>query len=147
MAFRRPCASDFKSRFDRDFGFSADQTDMEHVRDVDICRAFNQAEINFNEGLFGTLQTFTEAFMLLSAHFLCVNLLNSSQGLGGAGTWLTNSKAVGNVTESFSIPDKILRDPFLAMYSKTSYGMTYLQLIMPLLVGNVMALHRESLAV
>ena len=129
----------FKSRFDRDFAFAGpdSQTDMTRVRDKDITVAFTQAAANFNEALISSQAQFDEMFALLSAHFLCVNMLAASQGLGGQSQWLTNSKAVGNVSEGFTTPDIVTRSPFLAAFSKTMYGMTYLQLILPLLVGNV----------
>lgn len=132
-----PTVDDFKDRFDRDFGFAEDQTDMTRVRDVDVERALVQAGVNFNDALWASQETFLEARLLLAAHFLCQNLLASTQGLGGSAQWLTNSKAVGPLTESFSIPERILRSPFLAAISKTLYGSLYLQLLTPLLVGNV----------
>lgn len=144
MAFTAPTVADFKSRFDRDFAYSADQSDVTKVRDKDINTAFGQAGLNFNPGLFAAQAGYAEAFLLLTAHFLCTNLLASSQGLGGAGEWLVNQKAVGNVSASFDIPDRIKRSPFLSAISKTSYGMTYLNVITPLLVGNVAGLCRQA---
>jgi len=136
MPYVLPSVADFKSRFDRDFGFSTDQTDVSRVRDKDVTIAYTQARANFNEGLFANQSTFSECQMLLAAHYLCTNLLASSQGLGGSAQWLTNAKAVGNVSEGFTVPDRILRSPTLSAYSKTLYGMTYLSIISPLLVGN-----------
>lgn len=140
MPFTNPTVADFKSRFDRDFLYSIDQTDVKGVRDKDINLAYTQTGLNFNPGLFAAQDGFQEAFLLLSAHFLCTNLLNSSQGLGGQGEWLINQKAVGNVSASFTIPDRIAKSPFLSAIAKTSYGMTYLNIISPLLVGNMMGL-------
>lgn len=138
MAYTVPTAADFKTRFDRDFPFAAaDQTDMEKVRDTDIDRALTQAGVNFNDALWSSQAVFSEARLLVAAHFLCVNLLNSSQGLGGTAQWLTASKSVGNVAESFAIPERISRSPSLSIYSKTTYGMTYLSLLAPLINGNV----------
>ena len=137
MSYTQPAVTDFKSRFDRDFGYAADQSDMTLVRDKDINTAFGQTVANFNAGLFPSQALYTEAFLLLSAHYLCMNLLASSQGLAGSAQWLTNSKAVGNVSEGFAIPERIMRSPFLSIYSRTLYGMNYLSIIAPLLVGNV----------
>lgn len=144
MAYVPPTAAEFKSRFDRDFAYSADQMDMTRVRTVDITRAFTQAGANFNVGLFASQATYAEAFLLLSAHYLVVNLTASSQGLGGAAQWTTASKSVGNVAESFAIPDFINRSPFLSQLSKTSYGMAYLQIILPLLAGNVVCVEGDT---
>jgi hypothetical protein len=137
VAYTQPTIANFKTRFDRDFAYAVDQTDMAKVRDADITIGLTQASANFNPNLFASQAVFTEAFLLLTAHFLCVNLLASSQGLGGSAQWLTSSKAVGNVSESFAVPERILHSPFLAALSKTVYGMTYLTIISPLLVGNV----------
>lgn len=137
MPYIVPTSVAFKDRFDRDFAFSTDQTDMTKVRDKDINTAFTQAGANFNEALFASQATYQEAFLQLTAHFLTTNMLAASQGLGGSFQWLTNSKAVGNVSESFAVPERISRSPWLASLSKTLYGSTYLSLILPLLVGNV----------
>lgn len=137
MAYTPPTVAEFKARFDRDFAFSADQSDMERVRDTDITRGLTSASVNFNEGLWESQTIYAEAYLLLAAHYLVTNLLNSSQGLGSQANWLTNSKAVLNMSESFAIPDRIARSPILAIYSKTGYGMSYLSLIMLRLVGNV----------
>ena len=139
MSYVTPSVSDFKSRFDRDFPFPSDQSDMSKVRDKDITLALTQAGANFNPGLFENQAIYSEAFLLLAAHYLCTNLLASSQGIGGAGQWLTNSKSVGNVSEAYTIPDRILRSPTLSLFSKTIYGCQYLSIIAVRLVGNFMA--------
>lgn len=143
MSFTPPTLADFKSRFDRDFAYSADQSDMTKVRDKDITTAFTNAAANFNENLFANQATYAEAFLLLTAHFLCKNILASTQGLGGAGQWLTNTKAIGPLSEGFTIPDRIAKSPFLAALSKTAYGFAYLEQITPLLIGNVVGIRRE----
>ena len=144
MSYVPPTLADFKARFDRDFAFASDQTDKSMVRDADITIAFTQAAANFNVGLFANQATYAEASLLLTAHYLCQNLLASSQGLAGSAQWLTNSKAVGNVSEGFSIPERILRSPILSIYSRTLYGMTYLSIIAPLLVGNVQLVRGDT---
>lgn len=137
MSYTPPTVADFKSRFDRDFAYSAAESDLTKVRVKDINTAFVQAAANFNEALFASQATYAESFLLLSAHFLVVNITASSQGLGGASQWTTQSKGAGNLQESFAIPPRIMRSPFLSQLSKTTYGMTYLQIILPLLSGNV----------
>jgi hypothetical protein len=137
MSYIAPSLSDFKERFDRDFAFAANQTDMTRVRDKDITIAVTQAAANFNVGLFANQDTYAEAFQLLTAHYLCINMLAASQGLGGSMQWLTSSKAVGNVSESYAVPEWVLRSRLLGIYAKTSYGMAYLSIVGPLLVGNV----------
>jgi Protein of unknown function (DUF4054) len=140
VAYTAPTVADFKSRFDRDFPFALDQSDMSKVRDKDITTALGQAAALDNPDLWGDQATYAEVYLLRTAHNLCVNLLASSQGLGGSGQWLTNSKAVGNVNESYSIPERILRSPTLSLYSKTTYGCQFLSLIALRIAGNVMGI-------
>jgi hypothetical protein len=136
VAYTSPTVADFKARFDRDFAYSGDQSDMSRVRDVDITRGFTGAGMNFNEALWPTQAAYAEAFLLLSAHFLCVNILNSSQGLGSQSTWLLSQKHVSSVGGSFAIPEQVREDPFLSRLATTGYGAEYLFILAPLLVGN-----------
>ncbi len=137
MAWTAPTLAEFKARFDRDFAFAVEATDRTRVRDTDITRAITQATTHINHALWIDQASYTEAALLLVAHFLCQNLLASSQGLGGTGSWLTNAKAASNLSESFAIPDRIMKSPVLAMYSRTLYGQLYLQMVMPFLTGHV----------
>ena len=147
MPYVPPTVADFKARFRRDFPFTGDQTDLTKVDDQDVTLALGQALINWNDGMWETQAVYSEANLLLSAHFLCQNLLASSQGVRGQGEWLANSKAVGNLSVNFSIPQSILDDPFLANLSKTTYGCQYLGLIAPRIIGNMFAVYRQDHAV
>jgi hypothetical protein len=123
-----------------------DDTDTEKVTDYDIARAFTAAmQFNFTEGLFGTQAAFVWAYNLLAAHYLCETVIAGGTGLSGQSTWLTNSKTVGNVTESYTIPDRILKSPFLSKLSKTTYGAQFLELVSPQLIGNFQSFHRDTL--
>lgn len=135
MPFDLPVVADFKDAFDRDFPFDADMN--LGVRDKDITTAISDASYACNQDLFPDQTTFTRAFLLLTAHSLVVNLRNSSQGLSGGFSWLTGSKGVGSVSESYSIPDQILQNPYLGLLAKTSYGARYLEMIVPFLSGNI----------
>lgn len=135
--FSAVTVSEFKTRFDRDFSYAVDQTDMSRVRDVDITRALASAGMNFNEALWLNQANFAEAYLLLAAHFLCVNLLNSSQGLGSQSTWLLSQKHASSVGAANAIPEQVCEDPFLSRLATTGYGAEYLFLLAPLLVGNV----------
>ena len=123
-----------------------DNTDTEKVSDFDIAAAQAKAlAFNMTQGLFASQQAFTLAYGLLSAHYLCESLLASGTGLGGKAEWLSNSKAVGNVSESYSIPDRVLRSPYLSKLSKTTYGAQFLELVSPQLIGNMGTFHRRGL--
>ena len=129
-----PTVEDFKAQFTRDFPFG---TSTDTVMDADIVKAINQADFNINESLFSTQENFSLAYNYLAAHYLVLNLKNSTQGLAGVYTWLESSKSVGSVSQVHLVPPKILNNPIFAMISKTSYGAMYLELIMPKLVGNM----------
>lgn len=123
-----------------------DNTISERVTDFDLARAFNAAEaFNFTRNLSGSQAAFTFAYNLLAAHYLCSMLQASGAGLGGKADWLVNGRAVGNVSENYSIPDRVLSSPFLSKLSKTTYGAQFLELVSPQLIGNYQSFHRPTL--
>jgi len=75
------------------------------VCDLDITNAYAESCINFNSALFGDDQDRILAYLYLSAHFI-VNDLNAGGTSGGnVDAGLVNSKSVGNVSVSSTIPD------------------------------------------
>jgi len=131
-----PTESSFKAHFARDFNYGSTDTT---VMDSDITKAISEAAVNFNESLWESQAVFTIAYLYLTAHYLVTDLRASSQGIAGSYSWLTGSKSVGSVSEGFSIPQKILDNPHLAMLSKTNYGARYLELVTPRLIGHVIS--------
>ena len=85
------------------------------------------------------------AYCLLAAHYLCENAQADGAGLAGQSEWVRNAKTVGDVTDSFSIPERVLKSPFLSKISKTTYGSKFLELVSPSLVGNFQSYHRCTL--
>lgn len=132
--YLNPTVDDFKAYFTRDFPFG---TTTEQVMDSDITKAISMAAVNFNPALFGTQANYTLCFLLLTAHFLIMNLRASSQGISGQYSWLENSKSVGSVSQGLSIPDRIMANPYFAMLTKTTYGAEFLFLILPQLTGQM----------
>lgn len=126
-------------------GGAGDDTNLDLVIDDDIRQAQADAGMNVNPDLFSNDVDWTRAFNYLTAHCLVEKLLAAGEGLASQYNWLTSSKTVGDVSESFEIPDQIKDSPFLAALSKTRYGALYLQIISPLLIGNVMTTFRQSL--
>lgn len=110
-----------------------------YVQDDDITRAFAEADIAFNQSLFGTDAQITLGFLYLAAHFLCNDLKAAFGGVNGTGAFPMSGRSVGSVSESYSIPIAYSENPIFAMYTQTSYGMKYLMLILPRLTGNVVA--------
>lgn len=138
---------DFKSLFFRDFqylpsdpsGLSPDQK-LKYVWDQDITRAFSEARILFNQGLFGTDDQIKMAFLYLAAHYLVTDLKTAASGSGGGGgAGVLTGRTVGNVSESYEVPQAYKDNPAFALLSRTGYGLKYLSLVIPRLVGNVAA--------
>jgi hypothetical protein len=136
VAYTNPTKVDFKAYFTRDFQYAADQTDPTKVLDADIDKAINLAALNINQALFSSQAEYTIEFLWLTAHYLCNDLMTSSQGINGSFPWLTESKIVGSVSESFSIPDTIKKNPYYTFLATTRYGTHYLANIIPRLIGN-----------
>lgn len=135
--FSNPSVADFKSYFDRDFPFGEDiETE---IRDQDISKAFTMTNVNFSQCLWADQGSYTVGYLLLSAHYLVMNIRASSQGINGQFNFLQNSKAVGSVSEGFAIPQRVLDNPDWAVLMKTNYGAQYLQLILPQLAGQMFA--------
>jgi hypothetical protein len=143
MAFANPSVADFKAYFDRDFPYG---TDIEtEVRDQDIAKGFQQANMNVSQRFFSDQSGYNIGYLLLSAHFMVMNLRSSSQGLNGQFSFLEQSKNVGAVSQSFAIPQRILDNAFFSMLMKTNYGAMYMQLILPQLVGNAFVVYGTTL--
>lgn len=135
MSFENPSVQNFKDFFTRDFPYGTDPNTS--VLDSDITKAFTFTNVNFSQDLFGDQGSYNAGYLLLSAHFLVMNLRASSQGLNGQFNFLQQSKSVASVSESFGIPQRVLDNPEWAMLCKTNYGAQYLQMILPQLGGQV----------
>ena len=130
--------NDFRGWFSRDFPYSNDG-DLTGVTSTDIKKAFVEASMNFNPSLFETDNDKKLGFLYLAAHYLCIDLQNSSQGINGKYEGMMASKSVGSVSVGYTIPTWLLEHPFYSLLSQTKYGMKYLSLIIPVLVGNIAA--------
>lgn len=135
MTFINPTIADFVSYFNRDFPYGTDPSTS--VLDTDIAKAYGQVNFAINQGLFTKQENYTLGYLWLAAHWLVVDLRASSQGISGRYNWLEASKSVGNVSSSYSIPQRILDNPTFAMLSQTQYGAKYLQLLLPALAGQI----------
>lgn len=135
MGFTNPAVQDFKNFFTRDFPYGTDPNVA--ILDDDIAKAFTFANPNINPALFGDQGSYTTAYLLLSAHYLVMNIRSSSQGISGQFSFLQQSKSVASVAESFAIPQRILDNPALAIFCKTNYGAQYVQFILPQLTGQI----------
>jgi hypothetical protein len=133
MSYTSPTVAQFKAQFTRDFPFGTDP--QVAVLDTDIGTAITLTDYNINQGLWPDQTSFNLGFLYLTAHYLTMNLRNSSQGLNGQFNFLQQNKSVSQVAEAFGIPQRILDNPLLSMLCKTNYGAMYLQLVLPQLTG------------
>lgn len=131
--YLNPTIVEFKSYFDRDFPFGTDPETS--VLDSDIGKAYGLVNMTINPALFCNQADYTIGYLYLAAHYLCMNLMASSQGMNGQFNFLEQSKSVGSVSQSFAIPQRVLDNPDWSILLKTNYGAQYMQLILPLLCG------------
>lgn len=131
--------ADFKSYFARDFRYVPTQVGCpaEGVMDSDIEKALSEASQQINVSLFCQDSIAQTAYLYLSAHCLVENIQMSAQGLDSVSSWTANNRSVGSVSEGYQVPDWVSKDPYLSGFASTRYGQRYLQIIRPLLVGNV----------
>lgn len=139
MAFVNPSVDDFKSFFTRDFPYGTDPNTS--ILDSDITKAFTFVNVNMNQDLFGDQGSYNIGYLLLSAHYLVMNIRSSSQGINGQFSFLEQSKSVGQVSQTFAIPQRVLDNPDWAILMKTNYGAQFIQLVLPQLAGNIFAVY------
>lgn len=106
------------------------------VSDLDITNAYEEACVTFNSSLFTSDEDMVLAYLYLTAHYL-VNDLNAGGQNGSGNIGLANSRSVGNVSESYSIPQPYLDSIVFSFYTKSSYGLKYLNMVVPRLKGNM----------
>jgi len=150
--------ADFKVQFSRDFHYGVG---LDTVRDIDIQAGLNMASTVYNPALFdttsvGVIPNLTSealmAYLYASAHFMVLSLqaagglsaVSKYQGVNSQGEGIVSGKGVGGVNVSFSWPSTIVDNPALFQFTKTSYGQSYLQILMLKLVGNVQVVAGET---
>lgn len=124
----------FKAWFYRDFPYS-DYEALDGITNKDIRKAFDEASFVFNPDLF-TEKEKPIAFMYLAAHYLVIDLKNSSTGLKGVFNGLMSSKSVGSVSVGYTMPAWITDNPLYSLIAQTPYGVKYLSLVIARCVGN-----------
>lgn len=115
------------------------------ISDLDINNAFAEACVTFNEALFTNDDNLKLGFLYLSAHYLVHDL--NANGLSGAGQiGIVSSRSVGSVSEGFSIPQAFLDKPIYSFYVRSTYGIKYLNMVLPRLAGNVVSIEGATIA-
>ena len=128
---------DFKAHFFRDFKYGTMSEGCGIVTDEDLDKAFFEAKINFNAGLWDTQEQLKLALLYATAHYLVCDLQMAKEGVDSSSAFPVNSRSVGSVSESYTIPDWVSKSPYLSFFASTRYGLKYCSLIRPRLVGNV----------
>jgi hypothetical protein len=109
-----------------------------YVLDSDVEAAFAEAKVTFNQSLFSTDDEIKLGFLYLAAHYLSNDLKAAMGGATGGGfAGLLTSRSVGNVAESYGIPQAYMNDPILSFLTGSPFGLKYLSMVLPLLRGNV----------
>lgn len=137
MPWAEPTVSEFKDYFARDFNYAPtnDATNLSYVTDTDITKAINVASMTFNKGLFSKDEYTTIAFLYLAAYFLVSTIQTSAQGLSSQSNFPISSKNAGPLSISYAIPERYTKDPIVQPYTMNGYGMRYLSLVLPRIVG------------
>lgn len=117
-----------------------------YVADDDITKAFAEALISFNQGLIpgppppiDPNANIKLAFLYLTAHFLVNDLNTSMAGINSTGAFPMTARTVGSVSESYQVPTAFIDSPILAAYTTSRYGLKYLNMILPNMTGNMVA--------
>lgn len=129
----------FKAQFERDFKYGSG---LDTVRDTDIQRGFNEAAALFNGALWDS-QELPIAYYYASAHFMVLDV-QAAGGLSGVkmglgtdnrNSGVISSKAAGQLSVQYGIPQGLIENPILGQFMETAYGRRYLQMIAPRLVA------------
>lgn len=102
-----------------------------YITDNDIQKALNEALINSNSRFGDTDDERILIFMYLAAFYLLIDTRNAQSGIASSFVGITQSKSVGDVSQSFYIPQFISDNPIYSIYMQNGYGMKYLSLIIP----------------
>lgn len=132
---------EFKEFFQRDFPFQPEDlpVDLEmYIQDSDITKAVMKSRAYYKVCWFSDDEEMQKlAMFYIVAHILCIDIKTSSMGLNGKFEWPINSKSVGSVSASYTIPAKFTDDPYYSWLTSTSYGMEYLVMILPCATGGM----------
>ena len=109
----------------------------DYVLDSDITRAFKEAKVSFNEALFDECCFAQTAFLYLAAFYLAYDLSLAQTGAYGAIGFPATEVRVGSVSEGYYIPKVYLENPVLGFYARNGFGLKYLNMVYPKLIGNV----------
>ena len=135
-----PTVAQFQTFFNREFPYPPVGTlpnPLDYVQPADITKAIFQALVNFNSGLYGSSDSIMTVFLYLAAFYLTENLKIAQKGIAAQINFPRVSAGVGGVNQSFQVPDKVTKSPFLFAYTANAFGMIYLSFALPQTIGNI----------
>lgn len=110
------------------------------VQDADITKAFSEAQICFNQTFFNTDPNIQIGYLYMTAHYLVIDLRAAmAGGINASGDFPLASRTVGSVSAGYAVPAAYTENPQLSQYTTTAYGMKYLTMVLPQMVGNIVA--------
>lgn len=115
-----------------------------YITDEDIEKAFTQAKPNANEIFGATCNEKINIYLHLVAFYLVFDIKNSTTGINSSFTGTVASKSVGNVSESYNIPQWMLSSPTYSIFAQNGYGLKYLSLIAPYMAITLMFSRGET---
>lgn len=115
-----------------------------YVTDNDIQKAMTQAINNCNEYFGDTEEEKQNIYLHLVAFYLVMDLKNAQVGINGGVAGAVTSTHVGDVSESYAIPQWMLTNPMYSMFAQNGYGLKYLSLIAPYLAVTLMFSRGDS---
>lgn len=127
-----------------DWERNIDSSLYDYVQDADIEKSFIEATINYNTALFGTDEEITQSYLYLAAHYLVNDLNNAINGIDSSGNFPINSKSAGSVSVGYAIPEAYTKNPVFSYYTSTGYGLKYLSMVLPRLIGNVQSVEGQT---
>lgn len=122
---------DFKARFDRGQFLYGDT--VPEIRDKDIEEAMAEAGIVFNVGLVSDEDKEKLIFSYLVAHYLQTDL-DIEDSEGGV-SLLQSSRSVNGFSASYVVPEWMAQSESLTPYTRTGYGIKYVEMMRPYLFG------------
>lgn len=110
----------------------------DYITDDDIIKAMTQAVQIGNDRFGETCVEKINIYLHLVAFYLVIDIKNSSTGINSSFLGTVQSKHVGDVSESYAIPQWVQDNPMYSMFMQNGYGMKYLSLIAPYLAVTIM---------
>lgn len=108
-----------------------------YVLDMDITRAIGEMSAMFPADRFKTNESIRLGELYLTAHCLINDIRTSNSGLSSQFPFPLQSKSVGSISQSYGIPRRFLDREIYTFYITSQYGLKYLALVIPRMVGNI----------